>query len=144
MSPKGIVELCESLILENSVEPVTQIDDRLKEAGARKLALCLAGKIISNKLVNRVAFRAIIPKIWGIKQDVDVEVVAVVEGRDRTDKMGFVAVSGVYDRLVGQVNSKELSLSEASSLKDSDIAPMNEADVQALITGSGDDAENVG
>ncbi|KAL5742541.1 hypothetical protein ACOSP7_029273 [Xanthoceras sorbifolium] len=54
--------------------PVVRVDGILKEVGNRKLGLCLVGKVITNKQVNREAFRGIIPKIWRITQEFDIEV----------------------------------------------------------------------
>ncbi|KAL5783297.1 hypothetical protein ACOSP7_008326 [Xanthoceras sorbifolium] len=50
------------------MEPRFVLKTPLREAGARKLALCLVGKILTTKLINREAFRAIIPKIWRTTQ----------------------------------------------------------------------------
>ncbi|KAL5815344.1 hypothetical protein ACOSQ4_025985 [Xanthoceras sorbifolium] len=50
------------------MEPRLVLETPLREAGARKLALCLVGKILTTKLINREAFRAVIPKIWRTTQ----------------------------------------------------------------------------
>ncbi|KAL5864153.1 hypothetical protein ACOSQ3_001667 [Xanthoceras sorbifolium] len=50
------------------MEPRFVLETPLREAGARKLALCLVGKILTTKLINREAFRAVIPKIWRTTQ----------------------------------------------------------------------------
>ncbi|KAL5841759.1 hypothetical protein ACOSQ3_012362 [Xanthoceras sorbifolium] len=49
MSFKDIADLCHSLSLEDNEEPVKKLNICLKEIGARKLALCLVGKLFSNK-----------------------------------------------------------------------------------------------
>ncbi|KAL5756018.1 hypothetical protein ACOSQ2_020764 [Xanthoceras sorbifolium] len=55
------------------MEPRIVLETPLKEAGERKLALCLVGKILTTKLINRDAFRAIIPKIWRTTQSFIIE-----------------------------------------------------------------------
>ncbi|KAL5821568.1 hypothetical protein ACOSQ3_023450 [Xanthoceras sorbifolium] len=40
-----------------------------------KLELCLVGKLCMNRMVNREAFRMIIPRIWKLRQAVDIEVI---------------------------------------------------------------------
>ncbi|KAL5839748.1 hypothetical protein ACOSQ4_012356 [Xanthoceras sorbifolium] len=75
MADKDLAELCHSLSLEDGDEPITTLDSHLKEAGSKQLGFCLAGKLILNKMVNWEAFRAIIPKIWRIRQGVEVEVI---------------------------------------------------------------------
>ena len=47
--------------------------DTVTKAAEKKLDLCLVGKILSPKLVNRDTFRAIIPRIW--QTTVDIEMV---------------------------------------------------------------------
>ncbi|KAL5827716.1 hypothetical protein ACOSQ4_019513 [Xanthoceras sorbifolium] len=74
MASKDIADLCLSLSLEDKDKPVTKLHVRLQEVGSKKLASCLVGKLISNKLVHREAFCAIIPKIWRIRHGVEVEV----------------------------------------------------------------------
>ncbi|KAL5763354.1 hypothetical protein ACOSP7_019618 [Xanthoceras sorbifolium] len=54
--------------------PVVQVDRKLKKVGDKKLGLCLVGKVITNKQVNREAFQGIILKIWRTTQDFDIEV----------------------------------------------------------------------
>ncbi|TXG55262.1 hypothetical protein EZV62_020518 [Acer yangbiense] len=49
--------------------------DWLKDDGEKRLVLHLVGKILSNKLVNRDAFINLIPRIWHIKKEVEIEVV---------------------------------------------------------------------
>ncbi|KAL5741628.1 hypothetical protein ACOSP7_028360 [Xanthoceras sorbifolium] len=69
MNADDIASRCAALSLEtDSMEPRIVLETPLREAGARKLALCLVGKILTTKLINREAFRAIIPKIWRTTQ----------------------------------------------------------------------------
>ncbi|KAL5862997.1 hypothetical protein ACOSQ3_000511 [Xanthoceras sorbifolium] len=55
------------------MEPRIVLETPLREAGERKLALCLVGKILTTKLINRDVFRAIIPKIWRTTQTFIIE-----------------------------------------------------------------------
>ncbi|KAL5822000.1 hypothetical protein ACOSQ3_023882 [Xanthoceras sorbifolium] len=74
MNADEIASRCASLSLEtDSMEPRIVLETPLKEAGDRKLALCLVGKILTTKLINRDAFRAIIPKIWRTTQTFIIE-----------------------------------------------------------------------
>ena len=61
-----IEKLCASLSLKDREGPVRTRHNDLKDAGAQKMALCLAGKILSPDLINRVAFRSVIARIWRI------------------------------------------------------------------------------
>ncbi|KAK2659499.1 hypothetical protein Ddye_006032, partial [Dipteronia dyeriana] len=53
--------------------PVRKLDERLKSVAMDRMALCLVGKIISNRTINRAAFIRVIGKIWQVKKGVDVE-----------------------------------------------------------------------
>ena len=44
----------------------------LKELAGRKLDLCLVGKVLSTKHINREAFRAVLPRIWQSALDIEV------------------------------------------------------------------------
>ncbi|TXG48431.1 hypothetical protein EZV62_027725 [Acer yangbiense] len=56
--------------------PVRRLQGVLKEAGAKKLALCLAGKILSRESINREAFRSLIARIWKVQGGVEIEVIS--------------------------------------------------------------------
>ncbi|KAL5762300.1 hypothetical protein ACOSP7_018564 [Xanthoceras sorbifolium] len=73
MEQTAIDQLCEALASSELEGPVASLDDSLQEVGARKLAMSLVGKVLTNKLVNREAFRLIIPRIWRTTQPVEVE-----------------------------------------------------------------------
>ncbi|KAL5779625.1 hypothetical protein ACOSQ2_010362 [Xanthoceras sorbifolium] len=76
MDAAEIASLCESLSLSENDGPITQLGSDLRRLGSEKLALSLVGKIISNKAVNREAFRSTIPRIWKISHDMDIEILA--------------------------------------------------------------------
>ncbi|KAL5777758.1 hypothetical protein ACOSP7_010684 [Xanthoceras sorbifolium] len=68
MDSEEIANLCD-------VEaPVMRVEGKLKDVGNRKLGLCLVGKVITNKQVNREAFREIILKIWRTTHEIDIKV----------------------------------------------------------------------
>ncbi|KAL5823176.1 hypothetical protein ACOSQ4_021076 [Xanthoceras sorbifolium] len=74
MNADEIASRCASLSLQtDAMEPRIVLETPLKVAGERKLALCLVGKILTTKLINREAFRAIIPKIWRTTQTFIIE-----------------------------------------------------------------------
>ncbi|TXG53267.1 hypothetical protein EZV62_022436 [Acer yangbiense] len=73
MGSEDIVNLCASLSLTEREGPVYTLQDGLKAGGVQKMALCLAGKILSPDLVNREAFRVVISKIWRLRRGVEVE-----------------------------------------------------------------------
>ncbi|KAL5741836.1 hypothetical protein ACOSP7_028568 [Xanthoceras sorbifolium] len=53
------------------------VDEGLKAEGIRRLSLSLVGKIVSNREVNREAFRNTIASIWRTKNEVEVESIGV-------------------------------------------------------------------
>ncbi|TXG48274.1 hypothetical protein EZV62_027568 [Acer yangbiense] len=75
MNADEVAKLCESLSLKEKEGPLRQLQTSLKDDGRKRLAFRLVGKILSNKLVNREAFMTLIPKIWKIKQGMEIEVV---------------------------------------------------------------------
>ncbi|TXG70673.1 hypothetical protein EZV62_005608 [Acer yangbiense] len=64
MDPNEIARLCESLSIQSKEEKLWGVKDQLKVAAGKKLELCLVGKLLSSKNVNRDAFRAVMPRIW--------------------------------------------------------------------------------
>ncbi|KAL5834590.1 hypothetical protein ACOSQ4_014087 [Xanthoceras sorbifolium] len=64
-----IANLCASLSLSEKDGPITKLDPYLQRIGPHKLSLCLVGKVITNKVINREAFRTILPKIWKTSQE---------------------------------------------------------------------------
>ncbi|KAL5770274.1 hypothetical protein ACOSP7_014428 [Xanthoceras sorbifolium] len=64
MEFEDLESLYSSLSLKEEEAVVMSMDKNLKMQGQNKVALCLVGKFLTNKLVNREAFRATISKIW--------------------------------------------------------------------------------
>ncbi|TXG57331.1 hypothetical protein EZV62_018644 [Acer yangbiense] len=75
MNADEVAKLCGALSLKEKEGPLMPLKKTLKDDGEKRLGLKLVGKILSNKLVNWDAFMHLIPKIWKIKQGVDIEVV---------------------------------------------------------------------
>ncbi|TXG57565.1 hypothetical protein EZV62_015394 [Acer yangbiense] len=80
MGSQEIERLCASLSLKDKEKegPVHTLHGGLKENGALKMALCLAGKFLSPDMVNREAFRSVILRIWKLMEGVEVEVVTSI------------------------------------------------------------------
>ncbi|KAK4857298.1 hypothetical protein QYF36_026652 [Acer negundo] len=64
------------VVLEGAGGFCAKIHDELKVVGEQKMALCLAGKILSSDLVNRKAFRSLITRIWKVQERVEIEVIS--------------------------------------------------------------------
>ncbi|KAL5818499.1 hypothetical protein ACOSQ4_022341 [Xanthoceras sorbifolium] len=75
MEFKDLESLCASLSLKEEAAAVMPLDRNLLAQGQIKIALCLVGKFLTNKLVNWEAFRATILKIWKTTQGVEIEVI---------------------------------------------------------------------
>ncbi|KAL5857646.1 hypothetical protein ACOSQ3_005104 [Xanthoceras sorbifolium] len=76
MEATDIAKLCETLSLSEKEGPIVHLDASLKKIGMDKMNLCSVGKIISSKIINREAFCTVIPKIWKMAQDVEIEVLS--------------------------------------------------------------------
>ncbi|TXG73646.1 hypothetical protein EZV62_002225 [Acer yangbiense] len=72
MDQDEIARLCASLSIKSTEEKLWSVRDTLKISAGKKLDLCLVGKILSNKRVNREAFRAMMPRIWQASMDIKV------------------------------------------------------------------------
>ncbi|TXG48348.1 hypothetical protein EZV62_027642 [Acer yangbiense] len=73
MNLDEISKLCAELSINGKEEKLWSVQDTVTKAVEKKLDLCLVGKILSPKHVNREAFRAVIPMIW--QTTVDIEIV---------------------------------------------------------------------
>lgn len=60
-----------SLSIKGKDEKLWSVKDTLTEAASKKLDLCLVGKIISKKHVNREAFISVILRIWQTNLDIE-------------------------------------------------------------------------
>ncbi|KAK2664334.1 hypothetical protein Ddye_002908 [Dipteronia dyeriana] len=73
MDPNDIARLCASMSLSERDGPVRKLKDSLKIAAVQRMSLCLVGKVLSNKPVNREAFMRVIGRIWQIQMGMEIE-----------------------------------------------------------------------
>ncbi|TXG52684.1 hypothetical protein EZV62_021853 [Acer yangbiense] len=73
MDPEEIARLCASLSLTERDGPVRKLEESLRVEAVNRMSLCLVGKILSNKIVNREAFMRVIGKIWYVKEGFEIE-----------------------------------------------------------------------
>ncbi|KAK2659159.1 hypothetical protein Ddye_005692 [Dipteronia dyeriana] len=78
MDAQEIAQLCASFSLKDRDGPMMPLREGLRNDGEKRLALRLAGRVKSNKMVNSEVFINIIMRIWRLKHCVDVE---VIDGR---------------------------------------------------------------
>ncbi|TXG60399.1 hypothetical protein EZV62_014972 [Acer yangbiense] len=71
--PDDISRLCVELSIHGKDEKLWSVQNAVTKVAEKKMDLCLVGKILSPKHVNRETFRAVIPKIW--QTTVDIEMV---------------------------------------------------------------------
>ncbi|TXG73319.1 hypothetical protein EZV62_001898 [Acer yangbiense] len=64
---------CNALSIKEKEHPVCTLDVNLKVKGEMRLALCLVGKIMKKKLVNRDVFMEVMNKIWRVYGGVEIE-----------------------------------------------------------------------
>ncbi|KAL5770981.1 hypothetical protein ACOSP7_015135 [Xanthoceras sorbifolium] len=75
MEAEEIARLCESLSLSEEDGPILQIGGELHQEGIREVELCLVGKVLAKRKVNREAFRAVIHQIWNTLGGVEIEAI---------------------------------------------------------------------
>ncbi|TXG54198.1 hypothetical protein EZV62_019454 [Acer yangbiense] len=73
MNPADLEMLCSALSIREKERPVGTLTTNLKERGERLLSLCLVGKVLTNKLVNKEAFINVMTSIWKVKEGVEIE-----------------------------------------------------------------------
>ncbi|KAL5819940.1 hypothetical protein ACOSQ4_023782 [Xanthoceras sorbifolium] len=77
MDPEEIARRCAKISLSEEDGPVAKMDKKAEEVGRKQISLSLVGKIVSNREVNREAFKATISSIWRTTKGVEVEAVGV-------------------------------------------------------------------
>ncbi|KAK3198917.1 hypothetical protein Dsin_022332 [Dipteronia sinensis] len=75
MNLEEIAMLCANMSLTEKDGPVQRLHTDLRTVGIQRVALCLVGKVITNKMVNREAFLGLIGRIWQVEEGLEVEVV---------------------------------------------------------------------
>ncbi|KAK3230806.1 hypothetical protein Dsin_002687 [Dipteronia sinensis] len=70
-----VARLCKALTLKDKEGSVLPLQIDLKRDGEKKMGFRLAGKLLSNKSVNRKAFINLFPCIWRTVEGFDIEVI---------------------------------------------------------------------
>ncbi|TXG53190.1 hypothetical protein EZV62_022359 [Acer yangbiense] len=73
MESEDIACLCASLSISEKDGPVCILEENLIDEAVLRMSLCLVGKILSNKTVNREAFMRVIGKIWRVNKGFEIE-----------------------------------------------------------------------
>ena len=73
MDVEDITLLCSGLSIQEKERPIRTLDGILKDRGEQRLALCLVGKVLSTKLVNKNVFTGVMSKIWRVDGRVKIE-----------------------------------------------------------------------
>ncbi|KAL5814352.1 hypothetical protein ACOSQ4_024993 [Xanthoceras sorbifolium] len=75
METEELSRICERLSLTEEDGPVKRVDLPLQERGLKSVAMCLFGKLIANREINREAFRSAIPRIWRTTEEFETEAI---------------------------------------------------------------------
>ncbi|KAK1581043.1 hypothetical protein Q3G72_002510 [Acer saccharum] len=67
--------MCSALSIREKERPVEILNTNLKEKGERLLSLCLVGKVLTNKPVNKAAFITVMTSIWKVREGVEIEAI---------------------------------------------------------------------
>ncbi|TXG57174.1 hypothetical protein EZV62_018487 [Acer yangbiense] len=105
MNSDDLTMLCSALSIKEKERQVETLDSNLKEKGERLLSLCLVGKVLSNKQVNKDALINVFTTIWRTKEGVELE---ALDGNvfaayfKNTDDRKFIQASGpwTFDRSI--------------------------------------------
>ncbi|TXG70532.1 hypothetical protein EZV62_005467 [Acer yangbiense] len=73
MDSEDISSLYASLSINACDGPVQLLDGNLKDDAIHRMSLCLVGKILTSKRVNREAFMRVIGKIWLVNKGMSIE-----------------------------------------------------------------------
>ncbi|TXG59832.1 hypothetical protein EZV62_014405 [Acer yangbiense] len=73
MESEDITSLCASLTISSRDGPMQLLECNLMVEASHRLSLCMVGKVLSKKRVNRDAFMRVIGKIWQVQKGVDIE-----------------------------------------------------------------------
>ncbi|TXG49402.1 hypothetical protein EZV62_025277 [Acer yangbiense] len=73
MNSEELEMLCSALSIREKERPIGTLDNNLKVKGERVLSLCLVGKILTTKAVNRETFINVMTSIWRTSEGVDIE-----------------------------------------------------------------------
>ncbi|KAK3221038.1 hypothetical protein Dsin_015008 [Dipteronia sinensis] len=73
MNAEEIVRLCDAFSIKEREGPTRTLDVSLKDRSENRLALCLVGKILKKKLVNRDVFIDVMNKVWRVNDGVEID-----------------------------------------------------------------------
>ncbi|TXG49059.1 hypothetical protein EZV62_024934 [Acer yangbiense] len=73
MNADELALLCSALSVGELERPVRTLDTNLVNIGTRRLSLCLVGKILTTRLVNRAAFNDVMTTVWRVSEGVEIE-----------------------------------------------------------------------
>ena len=73
MDLNDISSLCASLSINRHDVPIQLLNENLRIEAKNRLSLCVVGKILSSKRVNREAFMRVIGRIWQVRKGMDIE-----------------------------------------------------------------------
>ncbi|KAK1582191.1 hypothetical protein Q3G72_012621 [Acer saccharum] len=73
MNADDIASLCNGLSIHEKERPVCTLDGNLKDKGEQRLPLCLVGKVLTTKLVNKNVFIDVMNKIWRVEGGVEID-----------------------------------------------------------------------
>ena len=76
MNTEEIAGLCNALSLSEKESPVGTLHVSLREKREQGLTLCLVGKILASKLVNKDAFLGVMSRVWKVHGGFEIEMLA--------------------------------------------------------------------
>ncbi|KAK1592694.1 hypothetical protein Q3G72_028842 [Acer saccharum] len=129
MNVNDIASLCNALSIGEKEMPATILDVNLKDRGEQRLALCLVGKVLASKVVNREAFVDVLKRIWRVNGGVEIEAIEdnifefqfkSLEARKRILSVGpwrLMERSSYLRNLEGEVRSVDLEAGKSGSCR---------------------------
>ncbi|KAL5854624.1 hypothetical protein ACOSQ4_004426 [Xanthoceras sorbifolium] len=75
METEELSRCCERLSLSEEDGPIARLGLPLQERGLKSMSMCLFGKLIANKEINREAFWSAIPKICRTTKEFEIETI---------------------------------------------------------------------
>ncbi|KAK1556553.1 hypothetical protein Q3G72_007479 [Acer saccharum] len=73
MKAEELAMLCGALSIKEKERRVGTLDTKLKEKGEQLLSLCLVGKVLNTKIVNKEALINVLSTIWRTNEGVEFE-----------------------------------------------------------------------
>ncbi|KAK3221553.1 hypothetical protein Dsin_008578 [Dipteronia sinensis] len=73
MDTDEIARLCDTISMNEKDNTSLILDVNVQDLGEQRLALCLVGKILTAKLVNKEVFNDVMNKIWRVDGGMEIE-----------------------------------------------------------------------